>query len=965
MIPSISTGGRTFKAAAAYFLHDRTPDGGPATTADRVAWTHTLNLGTDDPEQAWRIMAYTAGAQDNLKRLAGIKATGRKLDRPTFAFSLSWHPDEQPTQGEMIEAAREALQALGLSDHQTLIMAHRDTAHPHVHVLVNRVSASDGRAAPLSKSKLILSQWAQSYEERQGRILCRARVENNARRAGTRPGRASANRSRRATRPEHRAGGLAHPHVAAQRDAHAEQFSAQAWQEVQGCRRRAAETKALHATMRAGRKAASDRLRHQAELAAHPAQAEAAARSVALLAGPTPADALAVLTRDRSTFTRAELERFVGRHTSDTASFAETLARLDASPELVRAGRDARGRIRFTTATHQDLERRMAELAASLARAQQGQGDVPARFKGWSLARDQSEALHHVLTGNRLSCVSGVAGTGKSTMLDAARQSWEAAGFRVQGMALAAEAAHGLANGSGIAVTGTVHKWLYLWEHGRNLPGPKDVIVVDEAGMIGSRQTERLLHFAAQGGAKIVFVGDVPQLQAIEAGGAFRAMIARVGDVTIRTVRRQKSAWMKTATGQLAIGEVAAALDAYEAQGMVHGHATGRDAKAAVIAAWDEARRAAPGQTQIVMAYLRRDVAELNALARACLRQDGALGPDVTLTTATGPHALARGERVAFQRNDGRMGVRNGSLGTIEALHGRTLTVRLDGDDARRITFSLDHYDHIAHGYAMTVHKSQGVTVDRAHLFCSANLDRHAAYVAMTRHRDRLDLHWSRDVIPDRKRLAAILSRERLKDTSLDYAEDRQREEAARFDAAEAMRERVRRRAAAFAAREETRSGRMENARSLLPGNATALQIARLAFDAAERTRLFRHRQTTLRQWARRVVPPVLAAPVRTVPPTEAERRAAVLAHDAAIVMQHRDMQARHHGERQAESASRRSLQREAATNWQVLALRQLATSYLAKWSGYLGEAWRAACPVTANDNAPGRPPPHRGSRPV
>ncbi len=449
MIPSISTGGRTFKAAAAYFLHDRTPDGGPATTSDRVAWTQTFNLGTDDPEQAWRLMAYTAGAQDNLKRLAGIKATGRKLDRPTFAFSLSWHPEENPTQAEMIEAAREALQALGLADHQTLIMAHRDTAHPHVHVLCNRVSAADGRAAPLSKSKLILSQWAQSYEERQGRILCRARVENNARRTGTRPGRASANRSRRSTRPEHRAGGFAHPHVAAQREAHAERFSAQAGQEAQGRRRRAAETKALHRTMRAGRKAASDRLRHQAELAAHPAQAEAAARSAALLAGPTPADALTVLTRDRSTFTRAELERFVGRHTPDTASFADTLARLDVSPELVRAGRDARGRVRFTTAAHQDLERRMADLAASLARAQQGQGDVPARFKGWPLARDQSEALHHALTGNRLACVSGVAGTGKSTMLDAARQSWEAAGFRVQGMALAAEAAHSLANGSG------------------------------------------------------------------------------------------------------------------------------------------------------------------------------------------------------------------------------------------------------------------------------------------------------------------------------------------------------------------------------------------------------------------------------------------------------------------------------------------------------------------------------------
>ncbi len=107
------------------------------------------------------------------------------------------------------------------------------------------------------------------------------------------------------------------------------------------------------------------------------------------------------------------------------------------------------------------------------------------------------------------------------------------------------------------------------------------------------------------------------------------------------------------------------------------------------------------------------------------------------------------------------------------------------------------------------------------------------------------------------------------------------------------------------------------------------------------------------------------AAPPRIVPPTDAERRAAMFAHDAAIRSQHHDMQARHDAERRAESASRRSLQREAATNWQALAMRQLATSYFAKWSGYLGEAWRAAHPATANDNAPDKPPPRRGPRPV
>ncbi len=210
---------------------------------------------------------------------------------------------------------------------------------------------------------------------------------------------------------------------------------------------------------------------------------------------------------------------------------------------------------------------------------------------------------------------------------------------------------------------------------------------------------------------------------------------------------------------------------------------------------------------QLVLAFLRRDVAALNARARACLREAGALGAEVTLPTASGPVAFATGDRLAFGRNDPRRGVRNGSLGTVEAIHGRTVTVRLDGDPARRISFSLDAYGHVAHGYAATIHKSQGATVDRAHLFVSPNLDQHAAYVAMTRHRDRLDLHWARDTIPTRARLDAILSRLALKDTSLDYTDDQATERQARRAAGAETRESIQARAAAFSQR-RSHSGR-------------------------------------------------------------------------------------------------------------------------------------------------------------
>jgi len=178
MVPAITEGGRSFKGAARYYLHDK-----EAHTAARVAWTETLNLPTDDPDRAWRMMAHTALAQAELKAAAGVKATGRKLDKPVLAYSLAWHPDERPDQAHMIEAARETLTVLGLDEHQALLVCHTDEPHAHVHILVNRVNPQTGKAATLSNSKRKLSDWALRYEKERGAILCPQREENAQKRA--------------------------------------------------------------------------------------------------------------------------------------------------------------------------------------------------------------------------------------------------------------------------------------------------------------------------------------------------------------------------------------------------------------------------------------------------------------------------------------------------------------------------------------------------------------------------------------------------------------------------------------------------------------------------------------------------------------------------------------------------------------------------------------------------------------
>src|SRR3546814_1520595 len=139
-----------------------------------------------------------------------------------------------------------------------------------------------------------------------------------------------------------------------------------------------------------------------------------------------------------------------------------------------------------------------------------------------------------------LAIVVGDAGTGKSTMLGVARDEWERAGYQVRGAALSGIAAEGLEGGSGIQ-SRTIARMEYQWGQGRELLGPRDVLVIDEAGMIGTRQMERVLSEAERAGAKVVLVGDAEQLQAIEAGAAFRALAGRHGAAEINEVPCRRS----------------------------------------------------------------------------------------------------------------------------------------------------------------------------------------------------------------------------------------------------------------------------------------------------------------------------------------------------------------------------------------------------------------------------------------
>ncbi len=492
-----------------------------------------------------------------------------------------------------------------------------------------------------------------------------------------------------------------------------------------------------------------------------------------------PVLALEALTQQQSTFTRRDLARLVHRQSDGAAQFTAVMAAIEACPELVRLGRDGRGQERLTTRAMLATERRLEVMAAALSTRQTHAVPLARRqaaMASAALGAEQVLAFGHVTRARDLAVVVGYAGTGKSTMLGVARAAWEVEGYRVRGAALSGIAAEGLEGGSGIA-SRTLASLELAWSKGHDLLARNDVLVVDEAGLIGSRQMERLLARVREAGAKLVLVGDPEQLQAIEAGAAFRLIAERVGVAEITTVRRQQEKWQQEATRELATGRTAEALDRYEAAGAVYGHATLEEAKTALLAQWDTERQAQPEDSRIMLAHTRADVRDLNERARALREVAGETYWGRTVPTEQGERHFSIGDAVLFGRNDRGLGVKNGTRGRVEwisGIHGDhvlEIAVPEAGGGSRSVRVRLSEYGHLDHGYAATVHKTQGVTVDRAHVLATAGMDRHMAYVALTRHRDGVALHWSVDELGSREGLTRTLGRERLKDTSLDYGD--------------------------------------------------------------------------------------------------------------------------------------------------------------------------------------------------
>jgi Ti-type conjugative transfer relaxase TraA len=515
-------------------------------------------------------------------------------------------------------------------------------------------------------------------------------------------------------------------------------------------------------------------------------QDEDGARHNAKLIREKPEQVFALITNEKSVFDRYDIARTLHRYIENPEDFQAAYAKAMASPALVELQPERRGEnravepARYSTKEMVAVERDMAvsadRMAESKAFAVAGRRVEAAIAARAYLAEEQREAVRHITGPERINAVVGLAGAGKSTMLAAAREAWEAQGYRVQGAALAGKAAEGLEESSGIP-SRTLASWERGWERGYDRLSSKDVFVIDEAGMVGSRQLSRFVTEADRAGAKIVLVGDPEQLQPIGPGAAFRAISERVGFAELGEIRRQGQDWQRAASSHFGRHRTHEGLTAYAERGAIRFEDHAGAARAAIVRDVLGDMDARPEGSRLVLAHRRVDVAELNGAIRAARQERGALAGERPYQTAEGERAFAPGDRLLFRENNRSLGVKNGMLGTVEKAELGRLEIRLDTakgpGQGRSVAISMADYAAVDHGYATTIHKAQGATVDRTYVLASGSMDRHLTYVAMTRHRESVALYAGQDEFKDVAALSSRVSRAQLKETTLDYAQRR------------------------------------------------------------------------------------------------------------------------------------------------------------------------------------------------
>ena len=496
-----------------------------------------------------------------------------------------------------------------------------------------------------------------------------------------------------------------------------------------------------------------------------------------------------------------------------------------ATKAVVTLDHDVWGHQVFTTPEILRIETEIGEMAARLSNKSASAPPlltVEKLIRKHRLNAEQADAVRAATSGAKITILEGAPGAGKTTALAAITDSWTHAdgGVRVIGAATAWKISLALQSDLAIDARAT-DSWRVGAEHGVPFLDKKTVLIVDEAGLLSSRQMHSILSAVEAAHVcgldpHLILVGDRNQLQSVGAGPGL-ALAANFSSVrSVAKIVRQHEQWARDAIVAFGRGDAGEALEAFDSRGLIHETIGPKATVRAMVDAWEAHEKTAPGRS-LLIAKTNTQVRAISAEIRARLRGRNVIrGDDVTLKAVTSsnltvPLSLANGDRIRFLTRIKAGGIEtiNGTEGTVESIQAVSderfdIAVRTR---AGRFTFSTDEIADdkgrvkLTHAYATTVYGAQGCTTDRAFVWLSPEMDRHSILVASSRARDATDLFCDRksldsriiaelplsersganeiDPVSRRTYLAAQLARSGFKRSSLDILVAAQAREAA------------------------------------------------------------------------------------------------------------------------------------------------------------------------------------------
>lgn len=505
-----------------------------------------------------------------------------------------------------------------------------------------------------------------------------------------------------------------------------------------------------------------------------------------------PSIVLDYLNEKKAVFTQRDILRFLNERVADDLKIPMIFEKVLNEAKYI--GESIKGEFLYTGEKYQKLESDVLTSFDNLS-IQKAQthckteivADVLSKYT--YLSNEQKAAVQGLIKDDNFGILIGKAGAGKTTTMKAVAEIYKKSGARVIGMSLSAVASENLEKDTDIE-SATIASWEYKWsiyerareeflsfnsivtegvfkqldwfgdlkryESSQLKAG--DIIIVDEAGMVGTKEWKTILKNAQKFGAKVIAVGDDNQFKPISSGDCFKQFQKQNNAFELNEIRRQKEDWQKQASVEFSKLNVGTALEMYDRHGKIH-EVLNDIGKTIAI----EYINAEQKGTVVVLCSTKKECSEINKAVRQIKKSRSELGNDIV---KIGGNSFSKYDKIMFLENNKQFDVKNGQIGIVQAFEGGVLRVQTENGEKR---IKTDEYDKIDHAYAITLHKSQGKTYDRTIVLANKFMDAKATYVAMSRHKEDVNLYYRKSDFSTFKALVNSASKYVNKDSLEDY----------------------------------------------------------------------------------------------------------------------------------------------------------------------------------------------------